>query len=107
MVSDIHLGNIVGRNRLIGLTERVNQLNPELVLLVGDIIDGDIRPFQKQNMGEIMKSIQAPLGVYAVRAIMNIWEDNTATAGSSRGLWCDRSSGSILVAGRFLSGRPG
>ncbi len=66
MVSDIHLGNIVGRNRLIGLTERVNQLNPELVLLVGDIIDGDIRPFQKQNMGEIMKSIQAPLGVYAV-----------------------------------------
>lgn len=66
MVSDIHLGNIVGRDRLIELTERVNQLNPEIVLLVGDIIDGDIRPFEKQNMGEMMKSIQAPLGVYAV-----------------------------------------
>jgi hypothetical protein len=66
MVSDIHLGNIVGRNRLIELTERVNRLNPEIVLLVGDIIDGDIRPFQKQEMGEILKSMRAPLGVYAV-----------------------------------------
>ena len=66
MVSDVHLGNIVGRNRLAGMIEKINQMQPEIVLLAGDIIDGDIRPFEEQNMGEIMKSIQAPLGVYAV-----------------------------------------
>ncbi|HNX92264.1 MAG TPA: metallophosphoesterase [Syntrophomonas sp.] len=66
MVSDIHLGNIVGRDRLSRLIDRVNLMEPEIVLLAGDIIDGDIRPFEEQKMGEIIRSIDAPLGVYAV-----------------------------------------
>jgi predicted MPP superfamily phosphohydrolase len=66
MVSDIHLGNIVGRSRLSGLVDRVNLMQPELVLLVGDIIDGDIRPFEEQQMAELMRTIKAPQGVFAV-----------------------------------------
>ena len=66
MVSDIHLGNIVGRNRLSGLVDRVNLMQPELVLLVGDIIDGDLRPFEEQQMAELMRTIKAPQGVFAV-----------------------------------------
>ncbi len=66
MVSDIHLGNIVGRDRLEGMVKQINQMQPEIVLLAGDIIDGDIRPFEQQAMGELLRGIHAPLGVYAV-----------------------------------------
>ena len=30
----------------------------------GDIINDDIEPFLKQNMGELFAEIRAPLGVY-------------------------------------------
>lgn len=66
MVSDIHLGNIIGRDRLAEMVDKINHLQPEIVLLAGDIIDGDIKPFEAQGMGEILASLQAPLGVYAV-----------------------------------------
>jgi predicted MPP superfamily phosphohydrolase len=41
-------------------------MQPEIVLLVGDVIDGDVRPFEEQHMAEVMRTINAPLGVYAV-----------------------------------------
>ena len=66
MVSDVHLGNIIGRDRLLGMVEQINQIQPEMVLLAGDIIDGDIRPFTEQGMGAILSSIKAPLGIFAV-----------------------------------------
>jgi len=66
MLSDIHLGNIVGRNRLSRLVDRINLMQPEMVLLVGDIIDGDIRPFEEQKMAGLLRSIKAPQGVFAV-----------------------------------------
>jgi predicted MPP superfamily phosphohydrolase len=37
-----------------------------LILLPGDVIDDDIEPFIRLRMGEIMKQMKAPLGVYAI-----------------------------------------
>lgn len=39
MVSDIHLGWIVGLDRLNQLIDDINVLNPDIVLLAGDVID--------------------------------------------------------------------
>ena len=63
-VSDIHLGTIVGRSRFDHIVEKINSLDPDLVLLPGDIVDEDLRPVIKQNLGESLKSIKARLGVY-------------------------------------------
>ena len=64
--SDIHLGTIVGRSRLDQIVDTINSLNPDLVLLPGDIVDEDLAPVVNQNLGESLKSIHAPLGVYAI-----------------------------------------
>jgi predicted MPP superfamily phosphohydrolase len=64
--SDIHLGIIVGRSRFDHIVEKINSLNPDLVLFPGDIVDEDLAPVIKQNLGESLKNIRARLGVYAV-----------------------------------------
>jgi uncharacterized protein len=62
--SDIHLGTIVGRSRFDRMVEKINSLHPDLVLLPGDIVDEDLRPVIRQNLGEALKNIKARLGVY-------------------------------------------
>lgn len=66
VASDIHLGTIVGRKRFCNIVNKINQLQPDLVLLPGDIIDEDLAPVIKKNLGEAITSIKPALGVYAV-----------------------------------------
>ncbi|MEH7382776.1 metallophosphoesterase [Bacillus sp. JJ1533] len=65
MASDFHLGSIVGKNHLEKFVHLVEETRPDIVLLPGDLIDDHIEPFLKENMGNTMKRIDAPLGVYA------------------------------------------
>jgi hypothetical protein len=64
--SDIHLGTIIGRDMLDQIVGKINALNPDIVLLPGDIIDEDPKPVIRQNIGEALRQIKAPLGVYAI-----------------------------------------
>ncbi|MCX6825642.1 MAG: metallophosphoesterase [candidate division Zixibacteria bacterium] len=66
MVSDIHLGTIIGRSRLDNLVKEINGLNPDIILLAGDIVDEDLGPVIRENIGEALKNLKAPLGVYAI-----------------------------------------
>jgi predicted MPP superfamily phosphohydrolase len=66
VASDLHLGTLVGNKQLQVFVERMNSLNPDLILLPGDIIDDDIKPFIRQQMGSIMKQLRSRLGIYAV-----------------------------------------
>ncbi|MDR6552875.1 metallophosphoesterase [Paenibacillus qinlingensis] len=66
VASDIHLGVIVGNRHLRKLVKQVKAMKPDLILLPGDVIDDDIKPFIRYQMGQTMQELQAPLGVYAV-----------------------------------------
>lgn len=65
MVSDLHLGKTVGNRHLERLVEMTNEIKPDLIVIPGDIIDDYIEPYLDENMGETMKKLKAPLGVYA------------------------------------------
>jgi predicted MPP superfamily phosphohydrolase len=65
-VSDLHIGAIVGRHRVDRIVDRINSLDPDLVLLVGDIVDMDVTPVIKRNLGEALRRIKSRFGVYAV-----------------------------------------
>ncbi|AGL03370.1 metallophosphoesterase [Desulfoscipio gibsoniae] len=65
-VSDLHLGNTVHNKRLQGLVEMVNGLNPDIILLPGDIVDEDPMPFIEQNMGHTLRKLAPRYGIYAV-----------------------------------------
>jgi hypothetical protein len=66
VVSDLHLGHLVGNRHLDRLLREMDRLRPDLILLAGDVIDDDIEPYIRNRMGERMKRLKAPLGVYAV-----------------------------------------
>lgn len=66
MVSDIHLGIVVDRARLDKMVDMVNNQKPDIVLLAGDMIDEDIKPFEEQKMYEAFQRINTKFGVYAV-----------------------------------------
>lgn len=66
VVSDIHLGTIVGSSRFSRIVEKINQLNPDIVILPGDIVDEDLGPVIRQNLGETLKNIKSAFGVIAI-----------------------------------------
>lgn len=66
MASDIHLGTIIGSKRLGKIVDAINNLNPDLILFPGDIVDEDLAPVIRQNLGETLRSLKAKYGVFAV-----------------------------------------
>jgi predicted MPP superfamily phosphohydrolase len=66
LASDIHLGTMVGKCMLGRITGKIKGLNPDLILFAGDVLDEDPEPVMRKNLGEALKSLCAPLGVFAV-----------------------------------------
>ncbi|WP_053365253.1 metallophosphoesterase [Bacillus sp. FJAT-27245] len=66
MASDMHFGNLSGLAHLRRLVEKTNGLQPDIILLPGDIIEDDPEPFIRKKMGDVIKELSAPLGVYGV-----------------------------------------
>lgn len=66
MASDMHFGKLSGMSHLKRLVHHVNNMKPDIILLPGDIIDDHPEYFIKKNMGQAMKQMHAPLGVYGV-----------------------------------------
>lgn len=66
MASDIHLGALIGERQELKLVRIINEQKPDLVLLCGDLVDGDIGPVLRKNLGRHIQEIKTPLGVYAI-----------------------------------------
>ena len=66
VASDIHLGTLVGQKRFDKIVERINSLNPDIILLPGDLVDEDLAPVIKQNLGESLRSLKSRFGVFAI-----------------------------------------
>jgi predicted MPP superfamily phosphohydrolase len=66
MVSDIHLGTLIAKRRADYLTEKINSLHPDIILLAGDVVDEDLKPVIRRNLGENLRNLKSKLGVYAI-----------------------------------------
>lgn len=66
MVSDIHLGTIIGKKELAKLVEMLNSQDADFVFLVGDVFDEDVAPVVNGQMGVLFQEIKSRYGVYAV-----------------------------------------
>lgn len=65
MVADVHAGYIINRKVLKMYVDRIMEQKPDIILLVGDIIDHDLPSLQKEHMEEEFRRLKAPYGVYA------------------------------------------
>lgn len=64
--SDVHLGTLIEKRHLARIVRKVNALHADIILITGDIIDEDISPVIHSDVGEILKTLKAKYGVYAV-----------------------------------------
>lgn len=65
VLSDLHLGFTIGPREFLEWVKLINREKPDAVLLVGDVIDCDVRPLQADSMAPLFSRIQSRYGVYA------------------------------------------
>jgi len=80
VLGDIHAGAwFIDETKLAEIVERTNQLQPEMIVIVGDYIAGDGRRHPLRMAPEvfapILKDLHAPLGVYSVLGNHDWWFD--------------------------------
>lgn len=66
VASDIHLGTIIARRSVERIVKRINSIGADIVLLPGDVVDEDIGPVIKRNLGEFLRNIKSKYGTYAI-----------------------------------------
>lgn len=66
MASDIHLGTIIGKNKAEKLVEMLNGLKADIILLAGDIVDEDLAPVIRNDVGASLIKLKAKYGVYGI-----------------------------------------
>lgn len=65
-ISDIHLGYGTGVRSLRRYADIINAQNPDVVFIVGDLIDNSLEPVVSEPFAEALNSIEAPMGIYMV-----------------------------------------
>lgn len=66
VASDIHLGPINGRIYVRRIVRMINALNPDLILLPGDILDGEVDPVIRRDLGKYLKKLSANHGIFGI-----------------------------------------
>ena len=61
MASDMHFGVLSNEAHARRLVERVNALQPDLILMPGDVIDDNLPYYVKTEIPEILKGLKAPV----------------------------------------------
>lgn len=64
--SDIHMGTLVGPRRTAKLVKMLNERKADIILFAGDIVDEDLAPVIRYDLGRSLKKLNAPMGVYAI-----------------------------------------
>jgi predicted MPP superfamily phosphohydrolase len=79
VLSDIHAGGwFVDEKKLRLIVERTNQLQPDLIVILGDYMSGEgwmSHRMLPETFSAILKDFRAPLGVYSVLGNHDWWWD--------------------------------
>lgn len=63
-LSDVHVGPTIGRDFIRSLVERTNELQPDLVVITGDLVDGSVE--ELAHHVEPLRELKAKHGVFFV-----------------------------------------
>ncbi|HEY6435167.1 MAG TPA: metallophosphoesterase, partial [Ignavibacteriaceae bacterium] len=64
--SDIHLSPIDGERLLERIVDKMNSLNPDIIILAGDIVDDKAEVLEQRNIGESFKRLNPKYGIYTI-----------------------------------------
>jgi predicted MPP superfamily phosphohydrolase len=63
-LSDIHIGGLIDKEFISQIVKRVNALNPDVVVITGDLVDTNIK-YAKEALDEL-KNLQSTYGTYFI-----------------------------------------
>jgi hypothetical protein len=66
MASDLHLSTIDGERLLSKIIDKINSVNPDIVLFGGDIVDDKAEILKDRGIGESFKRLNPKYGVYSI-----------------------------------------
>ncbi len=98
-ISDLHVGDLLGRKWLDGVVEQVDALHPDIVFMTGDLVDGDVGPVEP--LIPVLKKLKAPLGVWAVTGNHEFY------AGRERSVALFEKAGFRVLEDRWQEAAPG
>ena len=64
--SDLHLSPIDGERLLERIIDKMNSLNPDIILLAGDIVDDKAEILEQRKIGESFKRLNPKYGIYTI-----------------------------------------
>jgi predicted MPP superfamily phosphohydrolase len=77
VLSDIHVDDwFITEKKIRSIVERTNQLQPDLIVILGDYMSGDgwvTTRVEPEVFGPMLKDLRAPLGVYSVLGNHDWW----------------------------------
>jgi predicted MPP superfamily phosphohydrolase len=65
-VSDIHLGSIIRKRSMVKLSDILQELKPDVVFLLGDIIDGELGPVLRGDLLKYFRIPETTDGLFAI-----------------------------------------
>ena len=106
LLPDLHLHRALSSSKLQGIVDTTNAQNPDLILLVGDMIDDDIE--RVQNQLNILKGLKAKYGIYFVSGNHEFYHDfhKTSQALQNLGFKLLENQGVSIDKDLFLGGIP-
>ncbi len=98
-LSDMHLGTLIGGRWMQRQVARVEALEPDLVVVDGDLVDGNIH--EVEPLLPILRQLRAPLGVWAVTGNHEFY------AGVDRCVRLFEDAGYTVLRDRWVQAAPG
>jgi uncharacterized protein len=98
-LSDLHVGTLLGADWFTGIARQVATLHPDLVVVTGDLVDGDVGAVER--LVPELRRLQAPLGVWAVTGNHEFY------AGLDRSVAALRSAGYRVIRDGWSEAAPG
>jgi uncharacterized protein len=94
-ISDVHLGLIVGEEKLKKITKLIRNTNPDILVSTGDLVDGDIDTMNE--LAGMLKGIEPRYGKYAITGNHEFY------AGIDKSLDFTKRSGFTMLRGEGLA----
>ena len=96
-VSDIHLGSIIRKRSMKQLSGILSELKPDLVLLLGDIVDGELGPVLRDDLLQYFSCPKCDYGMLAISG------NHEFIGGASRTIPYIKSKGIRLLMDEVLT----
>ncbi len=94
-ISDVHLGLLVGEERLNKIVQLVEKANPDILVCTGDLVDGDLD--KVNGLVDVLKGVEPKYGKFAITG------NHEFIAGIEKSLDFIKKTGFTMLRGEALT----